>query len=164
MIRALVLFALLARGSIGPSVTIESSAGKSRSLPEGKPILVIYEDQDGGKDNVAVKEMLGRINASPENRAHCESIAVADVEKWNWWPAKKYALDDIRKAEKAKSTVVWLDWKGSVRKAWGLARGKNNLVLIAPDGKILWSSSGTLQPADRDALLDVLRSLGVTTP
>lgn len=158
------VIALVARGSVAPTVTVADSAGRPHRFPDAqKPMLVIYEDQDGGKDNKRAKELLGRINASVENRAKVEAIAVADLEKWNWWPARKYALDDIRKAEAQRSTTILLDWKGEVRKAWGLAKGKNSLILVATDGKVLWSSEGTLSEAQTTELVTLLRSLGLKT-
>lgn len=159
-----MVIALITRGAVAPTVTVADSAGRTHRFPDAaKPMLVIYEDQDGGKDNRRAKEILGRINASADNRAKVEAIAVADLEKWNWWPAKKYALDDIRKAEAAKATTILLDWKGEVRKAWGLPKGKNSLILVAPDGKVLWASEGTLSDARIEELLALLRSLGVKT-
>lgn len=158
------VIALVARGAVAPSVTVADSAGRPHRFPDAaKPMLVIYEDQDGGKDNRHAKEVLGRVNASAENRAKVEAIAVADLEKWNWWPARKYALDDIRKAESAKATTILLDWKGEIRKAWGLPKGKNSLILVAPDGKVLWSSEGTISDAQIEELLALLRSLGLKT-
>ena len=154
--------ALIARGAIAPPVVLHDTAGRTRQVPDQKiPILVIYEDQDGGKDNRAAKELLGRINAAADNRARCEAIAVADVEKYDWWPAKKYVLADIQKSEAQKKTIIYIDWKGAVRKAWGLGKGKNNLILVAPDGKVLWSSTGTLSQPQVDELTSILRNLGL---
>jgi predicted transcriptional regulator len=159
-----VVIALVARGAVAPPVTVADSTGRPRRFPDAtKPMLVIYEDQDGGKDNRRAKEILGRVNASAENRAKVEAVAVADLEKWDWWPARKYALDDIRKTEAQKATTILLDWKGEIRKAWGLPKGKNSLILVAPDGKVLWSSQGTLSEAQIEELLALLRSLGLKT-
>jgi len=158
----LSLLALIVRGAIAPPVVLHDTAGRIRQVPDQKiPILVIYEDQDGGKDNRAAKDFLGRVNSTADNRARCEAIAVADVEKYDWWPAKKYVLADIQKSEAQKKTTIYIDWKGAVRKAWGLGKGKNNLVLVAPDGKVLWSSTGTLTSAQLEELSGILRDLGL---
>ena len=156
------LFALLAVGSAAPAVHLQDQAGNARPVPDpNQALLVIYEDQDGGKQNHHAKELIGQLNAKPENRAKVDAIAVADLEKWNWWPAKKYALADVQKAAAEKKTTIYIDWTGEVRKRWGLSKGKNHLLLIASNAQVLFSSAGELTPAQLHTLLTLLATLGV---
>jgi hypothetical protein len=157
----LVTLLLIAEGVVAAPIRIDDQNGHARSVPGAKPTLVIYEDQDGGKENTHAKDVLGKINTKLENQARVDVLAVADLEKWNWWPAKKYALADIQKTAKEKRTTVYLDWTGAVRKAWGLQPRHSYLILVAPDGRVLFSSQGDLSPARLSELIARLQTFGV---
>jgi Bacterial protein of unknown function (YtfJ_HI0045) len=122
---------------------------------------VIYEDQEGGKTNLHAKEVIGKINSSTANQAKVDVYPVADLEKWNWWPAKGHALKDIQKTAAAKKTTIYLDWAGAVRKAWNLAKHRNSLILVGTDGTVLFSSEGDLSEARLQELIAKLVAFGV---
>jgi predicted transcriptional regulator len=156
------ILALLTVGTTAPPVRLQDQSGNARAVPDpNQALLLIYEDQDGGKQNTYAKQLLGELNAKPENRAKVDAIAVADLEKWNWWPAKKYALADVQKAAAAKKTTIYVDWKGEVRKLWGLSKAQNHLILIDRSGHIQFASQGELSPAQLKDLLAHLATLGV---
>jgi len=156
------LLALLAVGAVAPRVYVPDQALDLRVFPDQKQaLLVVYEDQDGGKQNKAIKAVLGKLNSVPENRAKVDVVAVADLEKWSWWPARKYALADVQKAAAEKHTTIYLDWKGELRRAWSLSKNKSNLVLVGADGVVRFASEGELTDAQRKTLLDLLAQLGV---
>lgn len=158
-----LLLALLVGAVVSP-VSVIDQDGHGKAIPSGKPMLLIYEDQDGGKQSQHCKEVLGKINSSVENQQKVDVLAVADLEKWNWWPAKKYALADIQKTAREKKTTIYLDWTGAVRKAWGLAAKKNNLILVgaATDGgRVLFASEGECSDAQLKELVGKLVSFGV---
>jgi hypothetical protein len=159
-VKALGLLLLLAEGATVPSVELEDHQGHVRAVPGPRPTLLIYEDQDGGKQSLHAKEVLGQLNSTKENQAKVDVLPVADVEKWNWWPAKKYAIADVRKQAAEKRTTIYLDWTGQVRKRWGLAKGKNHLILVGADGKLLFASEGDCSQAALDRLLGKLGELG----
>ncbi|MFI5291062.1 MAG: hypothetical protein ACHQ17_15485, partial [Polyangia bacterium] len=74
---------LIAQGALAPSVTVVDQLGRSKSAPSAqKPVLVIYEDQDGGKENQHAKQVIGRINSSAANQAKIDVLPVANLEKW----------------------------------------------------------------------------------
>jgi hypothetical protein len=158
-----LLLALLV-GALASPVSVVDQDGNPRNVPSAKPTLLIYEDQDGGKQSQHCKDVVGKINTSVENQRKVDVFPVADLEKWNWWPAKKYALADIQKTAKEKRTTIYLDWTGAVRKAWGLAKKKNNLILVAPlsdGGKVLFASEGECTDAQLAELVAKLTSFGV---
>src|SRR5205814_1324588 len=132
-----VTLLLIAQGAIAPPVKLEDQSGNVRDVPGPRPTLLIYEDQDGGKQNQHAKDVLGKLNSTKENQSKIDVLPVADLEKWNWWPAKKYALADLRKTAATKNTTIYIDWTGQVRKSWNLSKAKNHLILLAPDGKVL---------------------------
>ncbi|HEX6839780.1 MAG TPA: YtfJ family protein [Polyangia bacterium] len=155
--------ALPAVGAIAPRVEVENVAARAmRPLPDARPVLVMYEDKDAQTQNEHARKVLGRINDRAENRARFEFAAVADVAKWNWWPAKKYVLEDLQQIAARENTVLFADWTGAVRKAWGLTAHKSALVLTASDGKVLFAADGTLTDAQLTALVAELKKLGCT--
>ncbi len=158
----LPLFTLLAVGALAPRVYVPDHRNDLRSFPDEKQaLLVIYEDQDGGKQNKPIKEILGKLNSDPKNRAKVDVVAVADLEKWSWWPARKYALADVQKAATEKKTTIYLDWKGELRRTWGLSKGKSNLVLVGTDGIVRFASEGPITDEQQKALLAELARMGV---
>jgi hypothetical protein len=156
-----VALLLIAHGAVAAPVRVEDQNGNARNVPGARPVLVIYEDQEGGKTNLHAKEVIGKINSSTANQAKVDVYPVADLEKWNWWPAKGHALKDIQKTAAAKKTTIYLDWTGAVRKAWNLAKHRNSLILVGTDGRVLFSSEGDLSEARLQELIAKLVGFGV---
>src|SRR5688572_28038487 len=130
------LATLIGVGQIAPPATLSDDQGGSRTLPEGAaPVLVIYEDQEGGKQNRAMKDLIAAWHDPPANRDKLVVWPVADLSKWNWWPARKHALKDVQRAAREGNTRILIDWTGALQKAWGLARKRNSVVLVV-DGKV----------------------------
>ncbi|MCA1665479.1 MAG: hypothetical protein LC659_14640 [Myxococcales bacterium] len=151
-------------GAVAARVEVENVAAHAmRILPDARPLLVMYEDKDAQTQNQKVRKALGRITARADNRARFEFAAVADVAQWNWWPAKKYVLADLQKIAARENTVLFADWTGALRKAWGLEAHKSTLVLTGSDGKVLFAGEGTLGDAQIAALIAELKKLGCTT-
>ncbi len=151
-------------GAVAPRVEVENVAARAmRPLPDARPVLVMYEDKDAQSQNEQARKVLGKINDRAENRARFEFVAVADVEKWSWWPAKRYVLADLRKIAERENTPLFADWTGAVRKAWGLKPHTSTLVLTGGDGKVLFAGEGTLGEAQLGALVAELKKLGCTT-
>ncbi len=151
-------------GAVAPRVEIENVAARAmRPVPDARPVLVMYEDKDAQTQNERARQVLGRINDRAENRARFEFAAVADVASWNWWPAKKYVLADLRKIAARENTTLFADWTGAVRKAWDLKPHKSTLVLTGADGRVLFAGEGALSDAQIAALVAELKKLGCTT-
>jgi hypothetical protein len=159
----LVAFFALNAGQVAPAVSFTDQSGNVRKVPAAKPVLVIYDDDEGRKTNHKAKDLLGKLNSSLENQALVDVFPVADLAKWDWFPAKNFALKEIRQTAKDKKTTIYLDWKGEVRKAWGLAKGKSNLVLVGTDGKVLFQSQGECTQQQIDELVGILVKLGWRT-
>jgi hypothetical protein len=165
-IAVLVLTAAVARaapprGAPLPRIEVEDvGAGRMRPLPDARPVLVMYEDQAAQKQNERARAVLGRINDRAANRARFEFVAVADVEKWDWWPAKGYVLDDLKEIARRENTPLFADWKGALRRAWGFDKHQSVLVLAGADGKVRFAAQGTLSAAQLAALVGELKALG----
>ena len=154
-------WALPTVGTPAARVEVENVAARAmRPLPDARPLLVMYEDKDAQGQNDKARRVLGRINDSAENRTHFEFVAVADVAQWNWWPAKRYVLEDLQKIAIRENTTLFADWTAAVRKAWRLKPHVSTLVLTAADGKVLFAGEGTLSEAQLAALVAELKKLG----
>ena len=157
-------WALPTVGALPARVEVEDvAARRMRPLPDARPVLVMYEDKDAQTQNDKARKVLGRITDQAFNRAIFEFAAVADVASYNWWPAKKYVLADLQKIAARENTVLFADWTGAVRKAWGLKEHKSTLVLTGADGKVLFAGEGTLSDAQIAALVAELKKLGCKT-
>src|SRR6185369_5966490 len=109
-------WALPPRGAPLPPVEVDDvAAAHMRPLPDRRPVLVLYEDKEAAKQNVRARAVLSRINARDANRERYEFVAVADVVKWNWWPAKGHVLSDLRNIARRENTTLFADWKATLR-------------------------------------------------
>jgi len=157
-----ILAGLISIGQAAGVVTLDDELGKKHVLPEaGQPLLVVYEDQDGGKQNKATKALIGAYNDPLPNRAKLTVWPVADLSKWNWWPAKGHATKDVKKSAEQSNTHILIDWTGALHKAWGLKKGKNSIILVGADGKVRFSSEGEQSTEQRTALEAELKALGL---
>jgi hypothetical protein len=143
------------------TIHIQRVDGQDRTLPGGPlPLLIQYEDKEAQRQNVKAREELGRINRKPGNHQKYEFVAIADVEQWDWWPARKHVLADLRANAARNNTPLYADWKGSVRKRWGFSRGQSVIMLVGSDGRARFAGEGTLSDAQLAALVAALRAVG----
>jgi hypothetical protein len=155
-------FALPPNGSKIPRLEVDGVDGKSRALPEARhPVLVFYEDKDAGTQNQHARDVVGPITDLAENRDRLELMPIADLERWNFWPAKRYVFDHLKKISEKESTAVWCDWRGQVRRSLGLTKGKSGVLLIDTQGVLRFAGEGTLSAAQIEELLLRLGELGV---
>ncbi len=160
-----LLFMMISVGQIASPVHLPDQLGNDHALVEpGVATLIVHEDQDGGKQNKATKDMIAAYHDPVANRAKLKVWPVADLQKWAWWPAKGHALADVKKLAAKNNTQILVDWSGTVRKAWGLAKGKNTLILVGTDGKVIFASEGECSAAQKDTLEQALRALGLALP
>jgi hypothetical protein len=154
-------WALPVRGAALPPVQVDDVArGRMRPLPDARPVLVLYEDKEAAPQNVRAREVMGRINRREANRRRYEFVAVADVSAWDWWPARKHVLADLQAVARRENTALFADWKGALRKAWGLRAHRSVIVLAGGDGKVLFAAEGTLSEAQLAELVAALAALG----
>ena len=154
--------ALPRAGDAIPAVEVVDVDGKTRALADPRrALLIFYEDKDAGAQNRRARALLGPITDRADNRARFELVAVADVEKWDFWPARKYVIDELRATERREQTRIWCDWKGRVRRALGLTRGKSGVVLVGGDGRCRFAGEGPLTDAQIADLMRRLDELGV---
>ncbi|MBP9114082.1 MAG: hypothetical protein KBF88_14820 [Polyangiaceae bacterium] len=133
----------------GNTFTVESTLGK--------PLLIVYEDKNSGTQNNALKEELGTFARDPKYKSMVLLAAVADVSSYNFWPARGFVKDAIRKESTKANTPIYCDWTGAFREALGLTRGKSNIVFVDKAGKVRYVAAGSMGEGARKRLLDLIR-------
>jgi predicted transcriptional regulator len=88
-------------------------------------------------------------------------MAVADLEKWNWFPAHTYAVKEMHKIEKKEDCTLYADWHGIVRKTWKLTKAKSGIILLDAEGVVRFFGEGPLKPEQTDDLVKQLGALGI---
>jgi hypothetical protein len=150
-------------GTAAPLVIFEETNGKKVTLPQSRVTLIFYEDKDAGPQNQRTRDVVGPITDKAENKPLLNFMAVADLEKWNWFPAKNYALKEMSKIEKKEDCTLYADWHGIVRKSWKLSKGKSGIILLDAAGVVKFFGEGPLKPAETEELVKQLAALGIKT-
>lgn len=152
-------------GELLPEVAVEGTDGLQRRLPEHRlATVVIYEDSDAGKQNVRAAALIDATTNLPANKDLVEAIAVADLEKWNFWPARKFALAEVKRVAARLHTTLYVDLKADLRRAWGLTKKRSGIVLVGSDGRVRFAAEGPLSDSQLDELKRALAQLGVVLP
>lgn len=147
-------------GAEVPEVAIERLDGSTRNLPDrARAVLVVYEDKDAGSQNQHLRALLSSAGHA-RNRAVLEVVAVGDVSAYDFFPARRFVLADIRKRQERDKNTIWLDWKGAVRARWGLTKGRSGILLVGSDGQARFVAEGPLAPAQVERLTAALTALG----
>jgi hypothetical protein len=123
----------------------------------GMPTLLVYEDKDSAQTNIVLKRELGDLAKGDRYKRSISLIAMADVSSYDYWPARGFVKDAIKKESVAQATLIFCDWNGSVRNALGLRAHASNIVLYGRDGAILFSHVGALSAERRAELIGLLR-------
>jgi hypothetical protein len=152
--------ALVAAGSVRPAAHVTDADGSTLDLRSinGKPILVLYEDKDSATMNNALKAELARLAQGDRYRNAVALVPVADVQSFDFWPAKGFVKDAIRAESKKQNATIYCDWDGSFQKAAGFRRGTSSVMLIGRDARVLFTSEGPLAKEHRDRLIALLRA------
>ena len=126
----------------------------------GKPAILFYEDKDSTKLNKPLKDALfteGR-QRNLLNAVHV--IAVANLKGFDWFPAKQFALDGVRKAEKEAGVPVYMDFDGALSKSGPrLPERSSTIILLDKFGRVAWRHTGALDATEARNVLDQLVAL-----
>ncbi len=141
---------------------LESSKGAPVTLAplKGKPVLVFYEDRDSTGLNQALKDELFKRGKERGLLDAVHVVAVADLQGFNWFPARDFALSGVRDAEQKAGIPVYIDWAGSMRASpWRLKAQTSNVVLLDAHGEERQRWEGPLNAAQREALFAEVSAL-----
>jgi predicted transcriptional regulator len=143
-----------------PAVAVQDLDGKPRTIASQGAKIVCWEDEQSAKKKQDAHAVVGRYSDNRDNRSIFELVVIADLERWDFWPARGRALASIKKTQTKESTPVWVDWKGALRKAAGLKKGESAFFIVGPDGAIRYFAQGLLDKHQQQALDDAIASLG----
>jgi hypothetical protein len=145
--------------------TLKSSKGEEAPLSKwrGKPVILFYEDKDSTTLNLALKEELF---ARGKERGLLEAVwvvAVANLEKFNFFPARGIALSYVRDEEKKAGVPILVDLDGTLGgEPWGLPKKTSTVMLLDATGAVVYRYSGRLEEAERKTFFTTLsRLIGV---
>lgn len=152
--------ALPAVGAPGPGGKVVDAEGRGLDLHaiKGKPTLLVYEDKEATKQNLELKTQLSKLASGDKYRKAIALVAVADVEGYDYWPARGFVKSAIRSESKKLGNTIYVDWDGSMRRLSGFTKGMSTIILVGSDGKIMFSHEGKMAKAEREKLLSLLRS------
>ena len=91
-------------------------------------------------------------------------LPVADVEKFDFWPARPFAVRAIRREQVRTGSTILVDWKGSARRRWGLTLHKSGVLLLDGAGTLIFAEEGPLSAERVVELRGRLSSLGLRLP
>jgi hypothetical protein len=164
------LTACLAAGSAyaeaptpGPvDATLRTSAGDEVRLSRwrGKPVILFYEDKDSTTLNSSLKETLF---ARGKERGLLDSasvVAVANLQKFDFFPARQIALSYVRDEEKKVGVPILVDLNGTLGDApWQLPTKTSNVLLLDAAGTLVFRHSGRMKPQEETAFFTALSRL-----
>ena len=141
---------------------VTTSAGEKTRLKAyyGKPVLLFYEDLESVKLNQPAKEALGKLAVEWNLSKKIDVVAVANLQGLNWQPASFIALMAIRGEEEKARVPVLADFTGAMERApWKLSAKASSILLLAPDGEVLFQSQGFLEKEKYAALVAALQKV-----
>lgn len=142
--------------------TLRGSDGESVRLSRwrGKPVILFYEDKDSTTLNAPLKTELfergrqhGLLNAA-------WVVAVANLERFNFFPARQIALSYVRDEEKKVGVPILVDLDGTLGKSpWQLPTKTSSVVLLDATGAVVYLHSGRMAEAETQRFFDALTQL-----
>ncbi len=141
---------------------VSNTAGKSVWLAKlwGKPTVVFYEDKDSTAQNQALKDELYRQGKEKGLLEAASVIAIANVQGFDWFPARNFVVSSVKDTEKTTGIPVYLDWNGTLsKKPWSLSATGSTVMVFDSRGAKLFSHTGALSRDDIQAVFGLLASL-----
>ena len=145
--------------------TLHSSDGAQAPLSKwrGKPVILFYEDKDSTRLNLALKEELFERGRQHGLLEAAWVVAVANLEKFNFFPARQIALSYVRDEEKKVGVPILVDLEGTLGDSpWSLPKKTSTVMLLDATGAVVYSYSGRMEEAERKTFFTTLsRLIGV---
>ena len=126
----------------------------------GRPVVLIYETRHTTEVNRAFKEALRERGTALGLSEAVAVVAVANVAEYNFFPARGFALNGVRDAERKAQLPIWVDWEDTLTRApWNLPKADSTVLVLTGSGEVAFQHSGPLSPELRDDAFAVLRDL-----
>jgi hypothetical protein len=154
-------WALIQPGAVRPAARVVDAEGRALDLRAitGKPILVLYEDKGSAEVNAPLKKELSVLAKGDRYRTAVALVPVADVESYDFWPARGFVKSAIRSESRKIGATIYCDWDGSFRRAARIRAGTSNVLLIGGrDAKVIYAWEGPMPKEERQHFLRLLRA------
>lgn len=159
--------ALADDAKVGPmNATLRGSNGKEVSLSRwrGKPTILFYEDRQSTTLNADFKQALFTRGQEMGLLDAVGVVAVANLEAFNFFPARDIALSYVRDEEKKWALPILVDLEGTMGAApWDLPKKTSSVLLLDATGQVVFRHSGRLDEESTGAFFRVLGGL-LSTP
>jgi len=146
-------------GDARPSIVLKDAWDRPLDLAHvgSRPLLVVYEDKEASTQNQAFKNALSRLAKRPQS-SRVVLAAVADVDGYDYWPARGFVKDAIRSQSSAIGAAIYCDWHGAVRTALGLKRKTSTIILYDASGHVAFAHEGAMDEATRARAIALLNA------
>lgn len=158
-------------GQVEPEVVLDArvvtSRGQAVSLEArwGKPTVLFYEDRHSTALNQALKDELFARGKREGLLDAVTVLAVANLQGFDWFPARDFALKAVRDAEAKAGISVYADWQGALTKApWRLSATTSNVVVLDAKGRLVLQAQGALDAQARERVLAALSTQVTSVP
>jgi hypothetical protein len=145
-----------------PDARLRRSDGQPVQLSRwrGRPVILFYEDRHSVQLNQPLKDaLIARGRASGALHA-AALVAVANLESFNFFPARGIALSFVRDAEKKAGVPILVDLEGALGEApWALPDRTSSVLLLDRQGAEVFRASGALSAGDTERFFAVLGAL-----
>jgi hypothetical protein len=142
--------------------TLKRSDGKAVRLSHwrGKPVILFYEDKESVRLNAPLKERLFELAGAHGLMDSAWVVAVANLEKFNFFPARQIALSYVQDEEKKAGVPILVDLEGTLGAApWKLPTKTSNVLLLDAEGNVLYRHSGRMTDKEVEVFLTLLAQL-----
>ncbi|MCW5892845.1 MAG: hypothetical protein KIT14_20220 [bacterium] len=169
LVALLVLGTSLARATdvVPRDAELERTDGGTVAIRvyRGKPAVLFYEDRRSTELNAEVKAALWEQGRAAGRTDAVYVVAIANIQAYDFFPAKDFAVAFIRRLEGKIGIPILLDARGVLSQPpWDLPSAGGSVVLLDADGRVVWQHTGALGPERTQTLLARVASLLPSTP
>ncbi|MFE8605344.1 hypothetical protein AB8V91_51050 [Archangium violaceum] len=126
----------------------------------GKPVILFYEDRHSTTLNSSLKEALFSKGRELGLLDAASVVAVANLESFNFFPARGIALSHVRDEEKKWGIPILVDLKGTLGAApWNLPTKTSSVLLLDSQGALVYRYSGRMKDEDQKTFFQTLGAL-----
>ncbi|QRN96101.1 hypothetical protein JRI60_44930 [Archangium violaceum] len=142
--------------------TLRGSDGKEVALSRwrGKPVILFYEDRHSTTLNGPLKDALFSRGQALGLLDAAWVVAVANLESFDFFPARGIALSHVRDEEKKWGIPILVDLKGTLGTApWNLPTKTSSVLLMDGAGTVVYRYSGRMNERERETFFHALGTL-----
>jgi len=156
-----LVLADLPLGKMPPEITLEGDTGGrvdgtpwSSSELKGKLFIVFYIDPDESGINDHATKAIKELKLPKEK---IRSYAIINMDAT--WKPNAIINASLKKKQKENSRTIFIkDMDKLLVKKWKLKDNSSNIVVIAPDGRVIFCKGGKLSDTDVKQMTDVLKA------